>query len=173
MTLTANEARLRVYDMYAAEHDDLPAEHPGLPITDEMVARYTLALNTGRSKRGGTGYGRAQVRDWLERPEKWSPYIDEEAVRRAVNFDWSIMDKLTDAEMTEVTTRLAAMDDPFSEAKDEVLDRAVAQARGVSYGRWNRTADERRRRFLAGPRRLQQRMWTALDRLKGATAVTA
>lgn len=54
-----------------------------------------------------------QVHQWLASPDKFSPFVDEVAVRRALAFDWSAIARLTDAERTMFYDALAIHPDPW------------------------------------------------------------
>ena len=132
-----------VYDVYAAMHDDLPAEHPGIELTAETCreiatqARRLIREATFTGKQGRKLFhanckwvNAQRVHHWLSNPE-FAPYVDKVAVDRALQFDASALAGLTELEREVLYTRLAGMDDPWSTGRgllDEILREQMGEA---------------------------------------------
>lgn len=104
--------------------DWIDEHHPEVwdgELTPAVVTQATKALIDGLSL-GTRRYSvtRAAVKRWLENPSWHSPYIDDVAIDRALDFDWSAIDGLTHAERSVFYDRLAGMDDPFEDEPEDV-----------------------------------------------------
>lgn len=181
---TANDAREMAYEMRDEETRHLPADAPQPPLTAELLERVVTALNhasyaDGKARlkaakeRGevgpaprGTRYATEQVEGWLRDPS-WSPYVDEVAVTRAIDFDWDVISSLTRAERAELTRRLAEMANPYDLDADAEISALLH--RGLSYTPSRTT---RRLRWEAGEksarRAIQNDVKNYLNRLAGA-----
>ena len=166
--MSTADARRRVYDMYERDCADLPAEHPGVEITEELAAGYVSELRAmGYGGNGNTRHGQRfvdQVLTWLLHPERHSPHVDEIAVERALSFDWSAFSSLSPAERAVFGDRLARMPNPLSEPEPGGGDRGWAGVRPSSrrsaYGRgtyWQQRA------VRGALRRAQARMAKTAD----------
>lgn len=112
---------------------------------------------------------RANVISYLSNPDKYSPFVDEIAVERALDFDWDVIANLTPLEWEVVVDRLARMYDPWDYHASNGGWRKIAK----SGGNWSKdlggalpTIDittARRRRFMSGGekerRALQRRVF--------------
>lgn len=153
------QARVRVFEMYARDCADLPDEHPGIEVTPELAGRYVSELrDAGYRGKGDTRKKdlETQVVAWLTNPDRYSPFIDEIAVERAVAFDWSAFSSLTPAERREFGDRLAQMPNPLSEP--EVLPNGLARRK-----RTRGVASDRRTAYHRGTETQQRSVRSALQ----------
>lgn len=107
---------------------------------------------------------RANVEMYLSDPDKWSPFLDEIALERAIQFDWKVIDNLTPYEYQELVHRLSEMDDPWDYHISNSGWRKIAKSGGA----WSKdlggalpTIDirtPRRLAYLAGPEMARRRL---------------
>lgn len=113
----AGEARKRaVYEWVDENRPDLwdRALAPDDPeLTPELLS--TLARIATAAEPTMAKVQPSSVRVWLTNPQMHSPFVDEQAIERALDFDWPVFDALTRAERNELGRRLAAHPDPFGE----------------------------------------------------------
>lgn len=100
--------RRLVFDLYAELHEDVPETDDVLPVTPALLTYIARA-----TREAGMGVRREQIKVWLDNPARFSPHIDEVAVRRAIEFDWPVIDALTLDELEEATRRLKRRSDPW------------------------------------------------------------
>jgi hypothetical protein len=120
MSVVPGKRRRMAYDLYAIANEPLHSEDNGVPVED---VRDTIALTI--KQRTNTWTSAEQVGIWLNNPDKHSPYIDDIAVERALDFDWDVFDNLTPDERDVVYKKLARMKDPWGGGRDPELDRVI------------------------------------------------
>src|SRR5690625_1530792 len=98
----AIEFRRNLYELAAAH----PDRDPSMLGQDAWEA-------LEEKPRSKTMRSRANVEMYLSDPDKWSPFLDEIALERAIRFDWKVIDNLTPYEYQELVRRLSEMDDPW------------------------------------------------------------
>lgn len=100
--------RMAVYQAYAAMHGpDYPDDGPGLPITPELVRDVRRVV-----MEQGTWVRVREVEAWLSNPRKWSPFPDVIALKRALRWDWGVVENLSDTERVVLARILARHPDP-------------------------------------------------------------
>lgn len=102
---------------------------------------------TGKAKR--LEYpGITEVCEWIQDPDTWSPYVDEIAIARALDFDWDVIHNLSRAEVAVFLDRLAAMDDAF-DTDDALREGRAEDERDYSprRARWLEADPEFRNKF--------------------------
>lgn len=124
----ANEFRLHLYEAAAVLGYD-PAEDDDA-LLDEVIADAYEAWG-GDNRRYRV---RARCRQWLSEPDKFSPFVDEVALERALSFDWPVIANLTPTERRELIGRLADMDDPWGYHATNAAKVGVVIGRG--WGEW-------------------------------------
>lgn len=96
------QRRLAVYEAWDELHADLPDTHEGLdpshPYNVELVLRDVR--DRGYRVSGG------EVQSWLGDPDEFSPHCDRVALRRALSFDWDVINRLTPQERAVFTALL-------------------------------------------------------------------
>lgn len=136
----------------------------------EVARRYREATGDSSSRTRPARVGRL-----LADPARFSPFVDEVAVERALDFDWGAIERLSDVEWWEVVDRLAAMRDPWDLEESRVPLYAEASALGIAGDRNGGMADlyparneavelvtSRRSRLLEGPEPLRSRLQAAV-----------
>lgn len=132
-------ARKVAFRSYAAECDDYPLGFDPV-LTDRLVG--TIADGVREAVRLRFPGGRIKtfsdqlVRTWLERQGEYTPFVDEVAVRRMVDFDWSVFPSLSGDERKAVGARMARMDDPYGEVVRDLFGSTVAEVRPARRERW-------------------------------------
>lgn len=109
------------------------------------------------------------VRSWLSDTRTHSPYVDEIAVERALDFDWQVIDNLTRLERRVLVDRLQAMDDPFSE--HHALDFVFDMYKSIGAERV-KAEFPRRQRYLEGSLQQRATLTKALWRARRAALVS-
>src|SRR5690625_25584 len=94
----AIEFRRNLYELAAAH----PDRDPSMLGQDAWEA-------LEEKPRSKTMRSRANVEMYLSDPDKWSPFLDEIALERAIRFDWKVIDNLTPYEYQELVRRLSEM----------------------------------------------------------------
>lgn len=149
------------------EHRPDTWDRPG-QVDEAVVARCVTYANTNRLPGTTTHVGRARVRQWLTSPEEWSPHIDKVAVRRALAFDWDVIEALSRAEYQEVIRSLAAMRDPWEQGIGD-FEYEIRNARtGGSWSAIPRTP--RWRAWMRGTPEDRHRLVRAVSRRKAEVA---
>lgn len=107
-------ARILVFTLWEEEcafgsHEN---EEDVIELTDDVLNLIYHEVSTkGRAK----GYRRhnlptkSLVREWIENPDENTPFLDEIALDRAMEFDWDVIDNLTKRERHELHNRLAPL----------------------------------------------------------------
>lgn len=130
MPPTIRERKLFVWEWVDLVHPDAwesPAVLAGLAgaATAALLEEFPPPAGTREERRRAhslrTNWLRSASR-WLADPVKHSPYIDKLAVQRALEFEWSVVDALTEAEREIFYDTLAAMDDPYEWRRDWTID---------------------------------------------------
>jgi len=75
-----------------------------IPLLTEVYELKESGMNNSQVAKA-TGTTREQVRRWWSFPEKYSPYLDEIAIERAINGDRKVFEALTDFERHEFWMR--------------------------------------------------------------------
>lgn len=161
---TSTLQKKAVYEWVDENRPDL-WDRPLTPddLTDDLVATLVEVTKTVGPQRE-----RNTVRTWLLETQKHSPFIDEIAVERALDFDWDVYERLTLEERREFYRRLAAMDDPFSE--HHPLDFIFTSGKG---GEWLNEPHPRNLRFRAGTDRQRDTVRQAVQRARQRLAAAA
>lgn len=88
---------------YDAAYDFDP-DWPENGLTLDLVQHVRRAVGASKT---------TSVWRWLRDPAKYSPYLDEIALERAMHWDWGAIDNLSYAERREFVERMARHSDPF------------------------------------------------------------
>src|SRR5690606_13593957 len=118
--------RRTVFDIFAA------AEHAlGYVDHDEAVA---LTVEQYRHETGDKSARTrpSRIAALLADPARFSPFVDEVAVERALAFQWGVIESLSDLEWQTLIERLAAMPDPYDVQASRVPLYDVAEAAGLA-----------------------------------------
>lgn len=104
------------------------------PLTEDEITFIAFAAAEELAYRypnrpGGSRLNNRTVRMWLEDPATWSPFVDEVAIRRALAFDWDVIENLSRLEVRTFIDRLLEMEDPF-EREGNDPHRLAAWTRG-------------------------------------------
>lgn len=153
-----------MFELYQEASEHLDAEDGDLPVTDELVEWITKNVR----KRCGLGVRSHHVALWLSDPGKFTPFIDEVAIRRALNFDWQVYESLSEDEKMVWADRLAAMANPYGNGTDPELDAILAKHSSRTtrtggeyipprYGAYLRGAAAQRDRVIAALARARKR----------------
>jgi len=106
---------------------------------------------------------------WYEVPQllkpELSPHLDAIAVRRALDFEWDVVETLTAQEYSLFIDQLVDMKDPWSQGNKELLDEVLADSRH-KIGSKMRRPDPRRLRYLSATPRQHARMERSFERRK-------
>ena len=113
---STTEIREYVFDAYARLGDSFEGAAVD-DVTLGVIARSTHHHFPGIPKK----HVASNVRRWLLNPAKFTPFIDEVAMKRAANFDWGVFATLSDDERALLFVRLAKMIDPYSIGFDREL----------------------------------------------------
>lgn len=169
------EYRRRVYEIAAEVVEETGADDVTEVDPAVVAARYREATgerNVGRARP-------ARVGKILSDPARYAPHVDEIALERAWQFDWRVIENLSDLEWQVFVERLAADPDPWE--LDSVRRSYRPKASGES--EWSlgdlvleaevdlRTA--RRRRYEEGPAVLQRRLGDAVSAARGPRLAVA
>jgi len=155
--------RRRVFEI-AAEL----VEEAGVADVDEVdprdvAARYREATGDASSRTRPV-----RIALLLADPARYSPFVDEVAIERALAFDWRVIERLSDLEWQTVTGRLAAMPDPWEMESVNRASRPGVSGDGWSLGDLVIEDEEpparspRRLRFEEGPESIRQRLLAAV-----------
>ncbi|WP_159795586.1 hypothetical protein [Puerhibacterium puerhi] len=115
------DLRRRVFEEFAViANRELGDKFEDLPVTASVVNEIAqnlgmLSTETGRAAQTKRSNARRTLRTWLADSDHYSPFIDEVAVRRAVEFTPGAYDALSDDERKEFVTRLIQHPDPFGQ----------------------------------------------------------
>ena len=144
-------------ELYAA-HQEWLEDIGHDPFTPEPEVPTEVMAGFAKRARLASGGQSPSTRDaklWLSQPETYSPFIDEVAVERAVNFDWDVIENLSRVEDAELIKRLAKHHDPLGLL--DLARGAVPHMRGDE-GDHSRHVPPRRQAFLRGTRARQSNM---------------
>src|SRR5690606_12897120 len=121
--------RRRVFEIAAA------AEHAlGYPGNLDRVVDLTVEQYRHETGDRSSRTRPARIAALLADPARFSPFVDEVAIERALAFDWSVIARLSDLEWQTVTDRLAAMPDPWEMESVNRASRPSATGEGWSLG---------------------------------------
>jgi hypothetical protein len=137
--IATTEVRTFVFDEYMRLCDDLA----GAPST---VAHISSGVRA-RFPDLPIKHIPRNVARWLANPAKHTPHIDEVAMKRAADFEWAVVERLSDDEHSLLYERIGKMIDPFSIG----FDRELLKASGMDWTQ--RTPSPRRTRWEAGTKR--------------------
>lgn len=106
-------ARCAIFDEYAEL--DFPELNDSMVRHLRRVGREAVAEKTGRpySVEVWREKPDGAIKTWLETPEEWSPFIDEVAIGRALDFEESVIENLSRLEVAEFIGRLSEHPDPW------------------------------------------------------------
>lgn len=155
---STSERRRLVFDLYARMHEDVPEDCDVLPATDALVR--DIARET---RLHGKPVPTELIRTWLNNPGKFSPYIDEVAVKRAIEFDFYVVDNLTVDEMALVIRKLAERSDPWGVLVQRDLAPHTRDGEAIV-----EVDEPRREAFMAGTASQRGRLQMAVSRLPQA-----
>jgi hypothetical protein len=113
--MTTTAIRRLLWDWTDENHPEVWDGEVSDDVVDEAVGFVaSAALGMGAKRRSMFNWSK-DVRSWLEHPERFSPYIDEVAITRSLDFDWPVIENLTNQERSVFYDYLAAMEDPFED----------------------------------------------------------
>lgn len=99
----------RAYELWEA-YGDIDT----IPTREQARGIAKILVDEGlRRKVSGLSFHTKSVIDWFTNRQMYSPYIDEVAIERALNFDQSVLANLTRREEATFRDRLRAHKDPF------------------------------------------------------------
>lgn len=111
-----------VYDVAAEITDrELGTEVVNMIWTDELVREVRKRVVEKLGHAGLEAKARltsndlrlAHVHQWLGNPDKFSPFVDDTAIHRALAYDWSVIEHLTDTEQSMFYDALSLHPDPW------------------------------------------------------------
>lgn len=140
------ERRRLVYEAYAYLNSERYSEDDAIPL-DEDVVSYIKSFVYDKVRVSVT---EDEVLRWLRKPEKFSPFIDEIAMERAMEWEWRVYDNLSADEKIELYKRLANHPDPFGAGRDTELDRAIRKHTGKQATSTAGAGTPKFKRFLDG-----------------------
>jgi len=124
----AGELRSHAYDRYAEiANEELGDEFADLPVTWELAERIRLDLTEDLGDEAGD-VGPSMYFRWLSVPEVFSPHVDRVAIGRALDFDWPVIEQLTNKERKLFVAALAEMDDPWGRGDGDLLTEILREA---------------------------------------------
>lgn len=156
-------ARIAVYNAVAELMEAQRVDEP--PLDRATVEKLVKVANHRDVKRPGERWYYAEtVRRWVEDPDKWSPFIDEVAVARALDFDWGVIDRLTRDEREVFLARLENHPDPFGHGTSRPEEiRYHPGAATPRFRAWKRGTDRQRDTLQAALRNRAKRRAKATE----------
>lgn len=110
------DQRKSLWDWIDNHHPELWDQPAPLRYSDQILSEMVGVLAVPASRKHRL---RSSIRNWLSDPGLYSPHMDESALERALAFDWGVIERLSSVETAEFYSRLAAMDDSFSEDEED------------------------------------------------------
>lgn len=97
------------------------------------------------------------VREWMEHPERYTPFVDETAIVRALAFDWGVIENLSDLEREVLVRQLAVLDDPFESQEARYRYEGAEDDRSERRKAFDRGTRQQKEALQAAVRRYRQR----------------
>lgn len=100
-------ARQVLWEQWDIAAADASTDEGEIVPDDEEMHRWAQAATAkSRAITGGRGITLAALKGWMADPGRWSPWVDEIALARALQFDWPVIENLTRNERRELIAAL-------------------------------------------------------------------
>jgi hypothetical protein len=149
------ELRTAVFEGWAAlvdrEGEDIEPT-PGWveDILDEIQDELMPATaNTPKKRHGWRANMVVRAMRWLTEPGEYSPFIDKVALRRAIDFDWPVIERLSGDERDALGLELATHPDPWGDRRD-LIEEVMVEHASTKSGLPARPPSGRRVAWLGG-----------------------